>query len=619
MTPLLDTALAYREAGLSVIPLNRSDKRPDIGLLPRDENDKPTWKPFQSLIADKQIITRWFKTEANIGIVCGEVSGGLLVMDFDLRADDIYRDWCHRVGEIAKLLPTVRTGKGFHVYVRCDKQNGTALAMSAINEKLIETRGEGNYIIAPPSIHPVTKQPYKAIRGDLLGIPHLDSEQLENLMAAARSFDERVRRQTKTSLLIGTPVPGARLLEKALARAAPGNRNETGFWLACQLRDAGLNQAAAHEVMVRFQKSVPQGDDPYTLAEAVASLKQAFGVTPRDSVAKTNGVTSAVNPRHFEAPVPSVLKPLLSQEIFSLKFLLKQELPQPRWAVPNLLPEGLILLAGKPKLGKSWLALALAIAIASGGRALGQYQVTTGDVLYLALEDNPRRIQKRARKLLGEGPIPDRLEFATRWKRLDSDGVPDLDLWLNAHSDARLIVIDTFARVRPRPQRIGNLYDEDYNALEGVKALADRYGVTIFVVHHLRKMSADDPLDAISGTTGLTGAIDGALILNRTRGNADANLLVVGRDIEEDLELALRFDSMTAQWIAVGNARDFKMSNERLVIRDAIANAKRPLSPSEVASVTGQSTDNVKSLMSKMARAGELKALGRGKYAVPTL
>lgn len=215
--------------------------------------------------------------------------------------------------------------------------------------------------------------------------------------------------------------------------------------------------------------------------------------------------------------------------------LLALELPSVRWAIPDILPEGVTLLAGKPKLGKSWMAFGLSIAVASGGVALGTKPVERGDSLYLALEDNERRLQRRLRKMLAGSSAPERLHITTQWSRLDDGGVEALEGWLKAHPDARMIVIDTLAKIRPR-QRGQNVYAEDYAALEKLLPLAAEHGVAILIVHHLRKGGADDPMDEISGSTGLSGGVDGALVLKRDRGQGDAYLHVDGRDIEEPAE-----------------------------------------------------------------------------------
>ncbi|HXI16040.1 MAG TPA: AAA family ATPase, partial [Chloroflexota bacterium] len=142
--------------------------------------------------------------------------------------------------------------------------------------------------------------------------------------------------------------------------------------------------------------------------------------------------------------------------------LMAQEFPEPRYAVPGLLPEGVGLLAGKPKLGKSFLALSLAIAVATGTPALGKIEVEAGDVLYLALEDGRRRLQRRLVDMLGDQPPPPRLTFATKWPVLDDGGLERMESWLQGHPETRLIIVDTFPRVKPMEKKMGSLTAQDY-------------------------------------------------------------------------------------------------------------------------------------------------------------
>ncbi len=183
--------------------------------------------------------------------------------------------------------------------------------------------------------------------------------------------------------------------------------------------------------------------------------------------------------------------------IFSLPDLLSWELPPVRWIIPELLPEGLTLLAGKPKLGKSWLALSVALSIAAGSVALGAQPVAKGDVLYLALEDNTRRLQSRARRLLASMTgTPSNLEFALDWPRLGEGGLAYLEAYLKAHPNLRLVVIDTWARVTPPSGgRRCSQYEGDYESLTPLKRLADTYHVSILAVHHLRKTGSSDVLE----------------------------------------------------------------------------------------------------------------------------
>lgn len=296
--------------------------------------------------------------------------------------------------------------------------------------------------------------------------------------------------------------------------------------------------------------------------------------------------------------------------------LLATELPPARWAVPDILPEGVALLAGKPKLGKSWLALGLCLATASGGHALGKKPVEQGEALYLALEDNERRLQKRLRKLLQDEPAPTRLHYATGWPRLNEGGAEELRAWLEDHPDARLVVIDTLAKIRT-PTRGQNVYREDYEALEQLLPLAAEFGVAILVVHHLRKMSAADPMDEISGSTGLSGGVDGFLILKRDRGRHDATLHVDGRDVEEAAELALTWDKNLAAWALVGDAEEYRMTQDRAEIVEVLrASWPKPMTPKEVATAIGKKPENVGQRLYKMRQAGQVISPDRGLYTI---
>jgi hypothetical protein len=300
-------------------------------------------------------------------------------------------------------------------------------------------------------------------------------------------------------------------------------------------------------------------------------------------------------------------------ETISAADLMASELPPVRWGVRGVLPEGVTLLAGKPKLGKSWLALGLCVAVAAGGVALGTRQVEQGDVLYLALEDNRRRLQKRLGKMLC-GPAPEGLEIATAWPKLDEGGVEALGAWLVEHPEARLVAVDTLAKIRPRT-RGQNVYQEDYAALEELLPLAAEHEVAIVVVHHTRKMAAADPLDEISGSTGLTGGVDGVLVLKRDRGKADAVLHVDGRDIEEPAEYALKWDAETAGWTIVGDAEEYRISEERKAIIRVLVEASEFLSPGEVADVLDKPRNTIKQRLWRMAQDGQVENRN-GKYGI---
>ena len=295
--------------------------------------------------------------------------------------------------------------------------------------------------------------------------------------------------------------------------------------------------------------------------------------------------------------------------------LMEMEFEPTRWVVPGILPEGLSLLVGKPKKGKSWLALGMCEPVSVGGVAFGIKWVEQGDTLYLALEDSMKRLRRRLKKILNGSAAPDNMHLYTEWPRLDEGGAEQLDEWLTEHPDARLVVIDTLAKIR-NPGRGQNIYAEDYTALEQLLPLAAKHGVAIVVVHHLRKMAAADPLDEISSSTGLTAGVDGFLILRRTPGSKGPTLYVDGRDIEEPTEYALIWNTNTATWTIEGEAEEVHLSKERADILLVLNRAREYMTPKEVTEALGPRAkyNNVKYLMWTMLGDGQLLKGDNGRY-----
>jgi hypothetical protein len=289
-----------------------------------------------------------------------------------------------------------------------------------------------------------------------------------------------------------------------------------------------------------------------------------------------------------------------------------REFPPVAYVVPGLVPEGLTLLAGKPKIGKSWMALDLCAAVSAGRICLGDRRPVTGDVLYAALEDNPRRLQRRLDKVLGASftdTWPARLSLTTSWRRLDKGGVDDLGAWADSVAEPRLIVLDTLAGVRPINTQQG--YTEDYSALAAVHRMANDRGLAVLVLHHTRKMEADDPVDTISGTLGLSGVADTLLVLGRT--SKGSTLYVRGRDVEE-AEHAVEFHKESCRWTILGVAADVQRSDERSRIIAALQASSEPMGPSEIADASGMKPTNVRFLLHKMMEAGEVRQEARGRY-----
>ena len=284
------------------------------------------------------------------------------------------------------------------------------------------------------------------------------------------------------------------------------------------------------------------------------------------------------------------------------------------YVVPGYIPEGVTIFAGKPKIGKSWLLFDVCLASAAGRFVLGRIKPVEGDVLYLALEDSQRRLKRRLAKLWPEGTWPQRLTLATEWRRADAGGAEDIADWCDSVANPVLVVVDTLERFRPPGKPGAPAYTTDYLAISALHKLAHERGISVVVIHHVRKMEADDPFDMVSGTNGLTGAADTILILKRQAGNV--TLYARGRDIDEK-ETACQFDKSSCRWTLLGDAGQVHSSGERAAIVAALRPAgETGLHIAEIMAATERRDRNaVDQLLFKMQRDGELVRVRRGVYA----
>ena len=216
--------------------------------------------------------------------------------------------------------------------------------------------------------------------------------------------------------------------------------------------------------------------------------------------------------------------------------------------IEGMLSPGVYILAGASKIGKSWLVLQIAHHISTGTPLWGRKTIKS-DVLYLALEDTERRIQRRLLQIC-QGETGN-ISFATEAEILGNGFERQVMDFLQEHPEARLVIVDTLIKVR-QASTTSNAYADDYATMTAFKRLADRYGVAILIVHHTRKKEAKDIMDMISGTTGLMGCADGAMVLERpARRLPDAAISMTGRD-HQDARIHLRQNDQTMCWDFVG-------------------------------------------------------------------
>ena len=223
--------------------------------------------------------------------------------------------------------------------------------------------------------------------------------------------------------------------------------------------------------------------------------------------------------------------------------LMELELSAPKFCIRRLLPQGLCILGGAPKIGKSWLVLDWCVRITKGEPIWGM-ETVQGTTLYLCLEDTLQRVQQRLCRITDEGPC--QMFFATAAGTLADDLEEQILSFLREHPDTVLIVVDTFQMVRGNSGEPS--YGGDYQDIQKLKRIADSQRVTILLVHHLRKQGDRDPINKLSGTTGISGAVDAVYVLDKKERSQNTALLIcTGRDVEYR-ELELRFSKERCIW-----------------------------------------------------------------------
>ncbi len=562
----LSAALAHAAAGRPVFPCRR------VASGKRTAKSPLTKRGFLDASTDAIKITAWWDAhpDALIGLPTGIWCS---VVDVDPAALEWFEN--HRAELGARRIQ--KTARGYHLFYLPDDAIG--IKTGALPPG-VDVRGRGGYIID----HSAEGLPYEGADFNALG----------PLTTWARSL----------------------ILDEPATRDAPSIERKRRT-LADQLSTIQAASPGYHDALRDISaKLIAGGLQPHTTKDLLLALagddRTERAADRIDSIDRL--VDSAVE--KFGKPKPPQFVPGLRQGAT----LMSLDIPPVKWAVRDLVGHGLTLLVASPKIGKSWLALQIGLAIVSGHEVLGK-PTERGSVLMLALEDGDRRMQSRlfklAADLLPESDL-NRIHFSYDWPRVDQGGIEHLETWLKTNPDARLVVVDVLEKIRPPRTARGNSYGEDYEALRRLKMLADAYQVAILVIHHTRKSTADDILEMISGTQGLAGAADAALILKRPRGEERGELHVTGRDLPNEGKYAIRFERATCRWSLLGDAEKVPASPERHEILEFLRRQMSPVTPAEVTLAVGRSRTSVMNSLARLVASGAIEKSARGKYtAIP--
>lgn len=301
--------------------------------------------------------------------------------------------------------------------------------------------------------------------------------------------------------------------------------------------------------------------------------------------------------------------PVDRSRIIGAPELLSLHLPDIRWAIEEILPEGAALFVGKTKMGKSMAAMGLGIAVASGGYAFGKLRAQAGPVLYLALEDNERRLQSRLRQMLQGQPAPANLEFVLEWPRLGEGCLEKLREWLGEHPGARMVIVDTLKMIRSQPDGRQSVYDRDYESVQGLHELAGEFQVAIHILHHTRKADAEDPFDLVSGSNGLGAAADTVWVFQRNRTENVATLFLGGREVETGSSV-LTWDPLLLSWSLQGDEESYRLTAERQEIVRAITETGEPMTAKDIAGALEKNFYTVRNILIRMERDALVTKVG---------
>ncbi len=519
---------------------------------------------FKNATCDRPQIETWWKAYpyANIGLATGK---GKMVIDIDPKNGGSLK----ALGDLPVTSKVCTGSGGYHLFFCYDPSKIMFNNSSGRLPPGIDVRADGGYVILPPSLHKSGRRYEWEIKIGFSLLP----ERLMEMIKAPR-----------------TPATEA-ASQVAFAEMGEGSgRNTKLTSIAGSLRRQGMDASEIETVLVKTNAAFKEP----LMVEEVKRI--AASVARYDPPAAKVGEKAGAKVAELHGK--------------TLSSLMEQQIAAIRWAIPDLLPEGLVLIASKPKIGKSWFGLQAHLAIARGEEVFGRSTVP-GKVLYLALEDSERRLQSRVQKLLPDQETPAGFYYETAWRNLALGGLEDLDAWLKTHPDTRLIGIDTMAMIRPMSGQKGSVYHEDYEFMVPLRDLANRHHVTILLTHHLRKADSSDPFDEVSGSTGLTGAVDATIVLKRDRAKKEGTLHITGRDVEEQ-ELAILFDKDSCRWSIAGPVEEYSRKQEKEAILEAMREGL--LTPKEIAEFLDRKQGSIGRTLLRMASAGEIVKASYGRY-----
>lgn len=581
-----EAAIRYARLGLCVIPLHPKDKRPMFTNWP------------EVATSDQAVVSRWWEQtpSANVGIATGKRSG-VFVFDIDPKngGDDSYEHLVSKHGRFPDTWQQITGGKGMHLFFRYPSfpiHNSAGLLPG------IDIRGDGGQVVAPPSIHPNGS----AYEWD--GLAEIEQTRIaEAPLWLLELLDAKNTQSGSTHLPIGAD------------KIPHGVQHYTLLAIAGALRRMGLSEPEITPTLLAVNRNrceTPGAD------KNVAQIAQSvMKYRPADSDLYKTATKLWRMTKAKEIEEHQRNEKLGLQVVDGLTVYRSPGLDQ-KCVIPGVLHNGLTIFAGRPKSGKSWLSLQLALAVAQGDKFLGQMPVTMpGAVVYIALEESQSRTASRMQRLVASESIyMQNIAMVYSMLPLGQGGAEQLDKILEDRKPT-LVIADTFLALVGGADKGKDVMRSEYKEVDRIRKIVAKHDTAMVLIHHTRKaMAGESGIDSVAGSTGVTAATDAVWTLKKEDAEAGmSSLEIVGREVEEQ-SLGLRFKrDGDIGWEFAGQGHEIKAAKGQREIVEMLTH-EGAQTPAKIAMLLRMNVNQVRSMLYEMANVGSVIRQSSGSYIV---
>jgi len=586
------TCLAF--AGITPVPLKRGGYEGETKYHPYNtewNNTQYARCPHTEPMEIRTWVEERFKDADGVGILCGEISG---VIGIDIDDPEKFNEFYpleRLINQASWVIKSKKPGR-YHVYLPYRPEFGKGWVLSNFGFELKRDRLCLNFQTKTPNEYAIIKMSSPRP----VHVPEFEKKLL-NLLMNPSKHTQSPKEETENPDIL-------EIIELASEVYREGCRHDWTIYTAGLLRKLGFSFENTEKALIDFLGN--QGDGE--LSMRIAGIRHTYE-KPLDNVKGLSGLLGLELSDESYLRLKSLEEKITKGQGLKLVHIcevMAKEVQEPSWLIPELLPEGFSILGGKPKVGKSWLALYIALKSARSGK----------NVVYFALEDTDARLKSRL-KFLGLSEI-EVLNlpwvFSFKLSRIGKGAIKELKDCIQ-RSKPDLIIIDPWAKVKPQIKG-KDPFLEEYQILDIFRDI-QKEGPSILLIHHARKTRSDDPLDEILGSTGQTAAVDNILVLKRERNSQTAILHLIPRDFES-AELELRFEK---GWRIEGIVeKGLMLAEEQKKIVEAVKNLEKmgeEATIKNIAQTLKKNSGAVKVALSDLTKKGVVIRKRRGVYSLP--